>query len=106
VLAVLMAWAVRPFRSWRFRAKVEEGYQLATEGAFRLLRHPISMGLNLLAFGTAIWAPTVLNSAGFALVVLGSDLRARSEEALLLGVFGTVDADSCRRTKRFIPGLY
>jgi protein-S-isoprenylcysteine O-methyltransferase Ste14 len=104
--AALMAWAVLFFRSWRFRAKLEEGHQLATEGPFRLLRHPIYMGLNLLALGTAIWAPTALTWAGFALMALGSDLRARSEEALLLGAFGPVYADYCRRTKRFVPGLY
>ena len=97
---------MRLFRSWRSAQRWRGGHQLATEGAFRLLRHPIYMGMNLLALGTATWAPTVLTWAGFALVVIGSDLRARSEEALLLGVFGPVYADYCRRTKRFVPGLY
>ena len=53
--AALMSWSLAFFRSWRFRAKVEAGNQLATGGPFRLLRHPIYMGLNLLVLGSATW---------------------------------------------------
>jgi protein-S-isoprenylcysteine O-methyltransferase Ste14 len=104
--AALMSWAVLFFRSWRFRAKLSEGHQLATDGPFRLLRHPIYMGMNLLALGTAIWAPTVLVWAGFVLIAIGSDLRARSEEPLLHEAFGQAYTDYCSRTKRFLPGVY
>ena len=104
--AALMSWTVLSFRSWRFRAKLEEGHELATGGPFRLLRHPIYMGLNLLSLGTAIWVPTVIVWAAFVLMAVGSDLRARSEETLLAQAFGPVYAEYCRRTKRFIPGLY
>jgi protein-S-isoprenylcysteine O-methyltransferase Ste14 len=39
-------------------------------------------------------------------MVLGSDLRARAEERLLTGTFGETYATYCRRTARFVPGLY
>jgi protein-S-isoprenylcysteine O-methyltransferase Ste14 len=104
--AALMSWTLVFFRSWRFRAKIEEGHRLATDGPFRLLRHPIYMGLNLLALGTAIWIPTPIVWIGFALMVIGSDLRARSEEVLLARAFGSAYAAYCVRTSRFIPGLY
>src|SRR5262245_8056283 len=39
--AVLMAWALVHFQSWRLRAKLDSGHQLATGGPFRFLRHPI-----------------------------------------------------------------
>ena len=51
--------AASTFRSWRFRATLDKGHQLATGGPFSLLRHPIYMGLNLLALGRAIWVPTL-----------------------------------------------
>ena len=38
--AALVATAVLHFRSWRFRAALSEGHQLATGGPFRILRHP------------------------------------------------------------------
>jgi protein-S-isoprenylcysteine O-methyltransferase Ste14 len=104
--AALSMWALLSFRSWRFRAKLDEGHQLATGGPFRLMRHPIYSALNLLALGTAIWIPTPIVWIGFVLMVIGSDLRGRSEEALLLRTFGDVYRDYSRRTRRFIPGVY
>lgn len=104
--AFLMSWAVAFFHSWRFRAKLDEGHRLATDGPFRFLRHPIYMGLNLLAIGTAIWVPTPIVWIGAVLMVVGSDLRARSEEPLLARAFGSAYIDYCARTRRFVPGVY
>src|SRR5258706_15951594 len=104
--AWLMCWTLLHFSSWRFRAKLDEGHRLATGGPFRFLRHPIYMGLNLLALGTAVWVPTPTVWIAFVLMVLGSDLRGRSEEALLVKAFGPAYTDYCKHAKRFIPGLY
>ena len=64
------------------------------------------MGLNLLALGSAIWVPTPLLWAAFALMAIGSDLRARAEEKLLEEAFGSVYRGYRGRTKRFLPGIY
>ena len=104
--AILMASALVYFRSWRFRAQLEEGHQLATGGPFRICRHPIYMGLNLLALGSAIWIPTPAVCIGLILMIVGSDLRARAEEKLLEQAFGSLYQNYCARTQRFLPGLY
>lgn len=104
--AALMSGSLVYFRSWRFRAKLDEGHQLATGGPFHLLRHPIYMGLNLLALGTAIWVPTAIVWAGFVLMIIGSDLRGRAEEKLLAQTFGDAYRDYCSRTQRFLPKIY
>ncbi|HXB58757.1 MAG TPA: isoprenylcysteine carboxylmethyltransferase family protein [Candidatus Acidoferrales bacterium] len=104
--AVLMDWTLIFFRSWRVRAKVDTGHELATGGPFRFLRHPIYMGLNLLALGTAIWIPTAVVWTGFGLMVIGSDLRGRAEEAILYNAFGAAYREYCTRTRRFLPGIY
>ena len=104
--AALMVWALVYFRSWRFRAKLEQDHELATGGPFRFLRHPLYMGLNLLALGSAIWVPTPITWAAFVLMIIGSDLRARAEETLLAQVFGLVYCEYCRHTARFVPGVY
>lgn len=104
--ALLMNWALVYFRSWRFRAKVDAGHQLATGGPFRLLRHPIYMGLNLLALGSAVWVPAPLLWAAVGLMLVGSDLRARGEERVLLTAFGGAYREYCARTRRFLPGVY
>ena len=104
--AAIMVWALVYFRSWRFRAKLEQDHELATGGPFRFLRHPIYMGLNLLALGSAIWVPTPVTWAAFVLMIIVSDLRARTEETLLEHAFGSVYCDYCQQTARFIPGVY
>jgi protein-S-isoprenylcysteine O-methyltransferase Ste14 len=104
--AILMDWTLIFFRSWRVRAKVDTGHELATGGPFRYLRHPIYMGLNLLALGTAIWIPTAVVWTGFGLMVIGSDLRGRAEETILYNAFGAAYREYCTRTRRFLPGIY
>jgi protein-S-isoprenylcysteine O-methyltransferase Ste14 len=64
------------------------------------------MGLNLLALGTALWVPTTLLWVAFVLMAVGSDLRARAEEALLERIFGPSYREYIARTRRFVPGVY
>jgi protein-S-isoprenylcysteine O-methyltransferase Ste14 len=104
--AALVVWALVYFRSWRFRAAVDKGHQLATGGPFQIMRHPIYMGMNLLALGTAIWVPSEIVWAAFVLMAMGSDLRARAEERLLKQSFGLSYDEYCARTRRFIAGIY
>jgi protein-S-isoprenylcysteine O-methyltransferase Ste14 len=104
--AVLVVSARVHFRSWRFRAQLDKGHELAMGGPFRLLRHPIYMGLNLLALGSAIWAPTPLLWIAFALMAIGSDLRGRAEERILEEAFGQRYRDYCGRTRRYVPYVY
>ena len=102
----LMCWARLAFASWRFRAQIDLGHELATGGPFRFIRHPIYAGLDLLALGTALWIPTLLVWLGTLLMVAVGDLRARAEEKLLERVFGDTYREYQCRTRRFIPGLY
>ena len=104
--AALMSWALVYFQSWRFRAKLDADHRLATGGPFRLVRHPIYMGLNLLALGSAIWVPTATLWVSVVMMAIGSDLRGRAEEALLDEAFGGPYREYCARTSRFIPGVY
>ena len=104
--AALVVSALVYFQSWRFRAALDQSHQLATGGPFRILRHPIYMGLNLLALGSAIWVPTPIVWAAFVLMVIGSDLRARAEETILEQAFGPSYREYCARTRRFVPGIY
>ena len=104
--AALVAGAVLHFRSWRFRAALREGHQLATGGLFSLLRHPIYMGLDLFALGSAIWVPSILVWISVVLLCIGSDLRGRAEERLLDETFGAAYREYYGRVRRFIPGIY
>ncbi len=104
--AALMCWAMSYFRSWRLHAKIDTGHELATGGPFAWLRHPIYAGIDLLAIGTVLWLPTQTEMLAVLLLIIGSDLRARAEEIVLVKAFGETYTTYMARTKRFIPGLY
>lgn len=102
----LAGWARLAFASWRFRARLDPGHQLATGGPFRIVRHPIYAALDLLALGTALWIPTPPVALAVLAMVLGGELRARAEEPLLERAFGEEFRAYRRRTSRFLPGIY
>jgi protein-S-isoprenylcysteine O-methyltransferase Ste14 len=103
---VVAVRAMAVLRSWRLRAALRVDHELTTEGVFAWVRHPIYLALDLLAIGSAIWCPTAGTAIGAALVVLGGDLRARAEEALLVATYGDVYRAYAARTARLVPGLY
>jgi protein-S-isoprenylcysteine O-methyltransferase Ste14 len=92
------AWSLVPIAS--------EHTGVVTSGPYRLVRHPIYLGLSLLALGEAIAfgsGPAVLT---FLAVVVPSFLwRARVEEKVLLEVFGERYLRYRKHTKIMIPYL-
>jgi len=102
----LLGWTFWVFESWRLRAKIESGHQLTTDGPFRHVRNPIYLAIDLLALGSAIWAPLLFTFLGLALIAIAGDLRARAEEKVLLTAFGDRYREYMKRTYRFIPGIY
>jgi protein-S-isoprenylcysteine O-methyltransferase Ste14 len=104
--AVLAFWARVSFASWRVRAQLDAGHQLATGGPFTVIRNPIYSAMNLLALGTAIWVNNAGAWLGVLLMAIGGALRARAEEPLLEQAFGEEYREYRRRTWRFIPGVY
>jgi protein-S-isoprenylcysteine O-methyltransferase Ste14 len=104
--SALAAWALRVFRSWRLLARVDAGHGLCIEGPYRLVRHPIYLAMDLWAVGSALTCPAPAAITGMVIVFLGSDLRARAEEQLLLDVFGDDYRSYAARVRRVLPGIY
>lgn len=104
--AAMGCWSLVYFRSWKFRARIEAGHRLATGGPFSIVRHPIYVGLALLAIGSAVWVPTTMLWIAAALMALVCDLRARVEENVLEQAFGDEYRAYRGRTRRFLPGIY
>jgi protein-S-isoprenylcysteine O-methyltransferase Ste14 len=101
----LMAWSLIALHSWRLSPKVEIGDRLCTKGPYGVVRHPIYLAVDLLGLGSAIWVPTPLVALGVLLLVIGGDLRARTEEKVLLRGFAGY-RDYMRRVRRTLPGIY
>ena len=89
-------------RQWSLGARVVQGHELITGGAYSLVRHPIYTGMFGMLLGTALavsswWALL----AGAAVFLLGTALRIRVEERLLMAEFG----EAYRDYARTVPAL-
>ncbi len=60
----------------------------------------------LWALGTALACPGSATIVGAAVIVIGTDLRSRAEERLMVEVFGDEYRDYMARTRRLVPGIY
>jgi protein-S-isoprenylcysteine O-methyltransferase Ste14 len=92
--------------AWSFVPKADQGTGLVTTGPYRLVRHPIYLGLALLAMGEALafgsWPALTIVLSG---IVPTFAWRARAEEKLLSRTFGERYEVYRERTKMIIPHL-
>jgi protein-S-isoprenylcysteine O-methyltransferase Ste14 len=92
--------------AWSFVPRADQGRGLVTTGPYRLVRHPIYLGLALLAMGQALafgsWPALMIVLAG---IVPTFAWRARAEEKLLSRTFGERYAVYRQRTKMILPYL-
>jgi protein-S-isoprenylcysteine O-methyltransferase Ste14 len=92
--------------AWSFVPKADRNTGPVTTGPYRLVRHPIYLGLTLLATGDALafssWPALGVVLSG---IVPTLAWRARAEERLLSRAFGEGYEAYRRRTRMIIPYL-
>jgi protein-S-isoprenylcysteine O-methyltransferase Ste14 len=92
--------------AWSFVPTVVQGTGLVTSGPYRLVRHPIYIGLVLLTTGEALafgsWPALMIVLCG---IIPTFAWRAHAEEALLSQTFGESYALYRKQTKMIIPHL-
>jgi protein-S-isoprenylcysteine O-methyltransferase Ste14 len=92
--------------AWSFVPKADQETGLVTTGPYRLVRHPIYLGLILLPMGAALafssWPAFFIVLSG---IIPTFAWRARAEEKLLSGTFGERYEIYRHRTKMIIPHL-
>lgn len=90
--------------AWSLAPKAHESTGLVTTGPYRFVRHPIYLGLGLLAFGEGVafgsWPACLIVFVG---VVPTFIWRASAEETLLRRTFGERFEIYRRRTAMIIP---
>jgi protein-S-isoprenylcysteine O-methyltransferase Ste14 len=90
--------------AWSLLPKVGEQIGVVTSGPYRLIRHPIYLGLSVLAVGQAVAfrsEPAFL--IVFACVIPSFVWRAREEERFLTSIFGELYVLYRKKTKMIIP---
>ena len=102
--AIVLRSRVALGSAWSFVPKADPGTGLITSGPYHLVRHPIYLGLSVLALGEAL----AFGSWPACLVVLSGIVptfvwRAQAEETLLMRAFGERYELYRQRTKMIIP---
>ena len=90
-------------RAWRIGIDPENTSELAEEGPYRWIRHPIYAGMLLMLVGNVLVVPDPAVETAAVLTALGVALQARREEQHLLRVFGDRYARYAKRTGAFVP---
>jgi protein-S-isoprenylcysteine O-methyltransferase Ste14 len=102
----LAIWARRHIGEfWSARVTLKEDHQLILSGPYARVRHPIYSGLLLAMVGTALFVGEWRALVGVALVFVAHWLKARREEALLAGQFGSAYEEYRKRTGSLLPRL-
>ena len=104
----LRQWAMSAFRRHFIgEVVVQAGPRLVETGLYRHVRHPSYSGAFLIWPGLGFALTNGVSLLILSLTAtLAYGLRIRAEEAALTAVFGERYRDYCRKTKRFIPGLF
>src|SRR5262245_9990042 len=93
--------------NWSITLEVRENHSLVTTGSYRLVRHPMYLGLMLYSLGQALVLPNWIVGPSYV-VALGLlvALRVRPEERMMRERFGAEYDAYAARTKRIIPGVW
>ena len=90
--------------AWSLLPKAGEQTGVVTSGPYRLVRHPIYLGLSVVAVGQAV----AFSSTPAFLIVLAGVIpsfvwRAREEERFLISIFGELYVSYRKKTKMIVP---
>ena len=92
--------------AWSLVPMADQATGLVTTGPYRLVRHPIYLGVSMLAMGAALafasWPALFVVLAGIVPTFLW---RSSAEEKLLTATFGERYARYRKQAKMIIPGL-
>jgi protein-S-isoprenylcysteine O-methyltransferase Ste14 len=104
--AGLAIWSRRVLgTNWSSEVQLKENHELIERGPYRIIRHPIYLGLLTLFLGNAILVGDWRGLLAVAIVFASFWRKLRVEERWLGRNFGRSYQDYVRRTHALLPGI-
>lgn len=91
--------------NWSANIMIRAGHSLVRTGPYAHLRHPVYSGLLLAVSGTALAQGKWQGLLALAIVVAAFSIKAKREETLLRGEFGSEFDDHAQHAGFFLPRL-
>lgn len=91
--------------AWKVLYDAQQRHKLATDGPYRVIRHPQYVGFILIMFGFLLQWPTILTLAMFPILVWMYVRLAHIEEREAIAEFGDAYKDYMKRVPGFLPRL-
>jgi|SRR5437868_4505292 len=107
-LACVLSWTSAAALAGQLRVDAALGadHHLVRSGPYRLVRNPIYLSMLLVLCAVAVVvSPWQLFVAALIIFLVGTEIRVRTEEKLLVDRFGDVFNDYKRSTPAYIPFL-
>jgi protein-S-isoprenylcysteine O-methyltransferase Ste14 len=92
-------------KNWSLSIQRKENHQLIQSGIYKVIRHPIYLGLLLLFIGNAIIVGDYRGIIAIVIVFVSFWIKLKKEEKLLAETFGNQYAEYKKQTKALIPYL-
>jgi protein-S-isoprenylcysteine O-methyltransferase Ste14 len=105
-LAVVISWtSIRALgKQLRVQAGLYSDHELIRRGPYAIVRHPIYAGMLAMYLATALVRGRWLTSLiGLAIIIAGTEIRVRIEDALLASRFGKMFAEYKASVPAYIP---
>lgn len=104
----LRFWAIRTLgKYFTMHLDIHDDHKVICSGPYKYFRHPSYVGAFLTYMGTSIFLHSWISAIVAAIILpIAWIKRMNHEEEMLLGNFGKEYEDYCKKTKRFIPGVW
>lgn len=106
--SVVLVWAATRHlgKQWRYQAALRDDHELIRTGPYAWIRHPIYTSMLGMVLATGFcWTWWPMFVAAVVVFVVGTEIRIRSEDALLAERFGETFAEYQKRVPAFLPFL-
>jgi protein-S-isoprenylcysteine O-methyltransferase Ste14 len=103
--AVTFVGFVSMKESFRIGIVEDERVPLITTGAFRHVRNPGFLGMDLVVLGAFLTSPSLILLIVAILVLFLVHIQVIKEENHLQRIHGEIYIDHCTRTGRYLPGM-
>jgi protein-S-isoprenylcysteine O-methyltransferase Ste14 len=105
-LTVMLVGHITLWRNYSGFLVIKEGHQLIQHGIYRLVRHPIYLGLLVVIVGLPLYGSSLYGLLTMVVLIPILLNRIRLEEALLIEEFGDAYLSYRGRTRKLIPFVY